>query len=325
MRRRELITLLGGAAAWPYVAHAQPAKPIIGVLGSATPDELAHLLTAFRLGLAEAGFIEGRDVAIEHRWASHRLDRLPALAADLVKRPVAVIFTSGGQPPAFAAKAATSAIPVVFAIGSDPVQSDLVASINRPGGNVTGVSFLATGLAGKQLAILRELLPRATVIAALVNPGSPDVQIITNDLQEAARTLGFEIQVLHVAHDRAFESTFEHLAAKRPDAVLMGANQLFMAGHHQLVLLAARHRLPALFEQRESALAGGLISYGPSATDAYRLGGIYVGRILKGAKPAELPVLLPSKYEMVINLKTAKTLGLEVPWFLQQRAEEVIE
>jgi putative ABC transport system substrate-binding protein len=326
MRRRQFITLLGGAAAiYPLAARAQRAMPVIGWLGSSNADEFAGFLTAFRLGLADTGFVEGRDVTIEYRWADQRLDRLPGLAAELVDRRVSVIFCSGGQVPPLAAKAATSTIPIVFALGSDPVRARLVDSIGRPGGNVTGVSFLATGLMGKQLAILRELLPKAVVVAALVNPDSLDAEIMTRDMQDAARVLGFEVQVQHVTSDRELNSTFEKLAAKRPDAMLMGANQLFLSAHHQLILLSARHGIPALFEQRVSALAGGLISYGPNANDAYRQAGIYVGRILKGAKPSELPVLLPAKYDMVINLKTAKTLGLDVPWFLQQRAEEVIE
>jgi putative ABC transport system substrate-binding protein len=325
MRRREFITLLGGAAAaYPCVAHAQAPKPVIGLLSSAAPDEFAVLLTAFRLGLAEAGFVEGRDVVIEQRWASQRLDRLPALTDDLVKRQVALIFTYGGSVVPLTAKAATSAIPIVFVIGSDPVRARLVKSISRPGGTVTGASFLGTGVAGKQLAILREVLPQAKTLAALVNPLGPDVAVITQDMQQASRALGFDIQVLHVTSDAEFNSTFEKLQ-KRPDAMLMGADRLFLSNHHQLILLAARHGIPALFEQRESALAGGLMSYGPSANDAFRQAGIYVGRILKGAKPSELPVLLPTKYELIINLKTAKTLGLEVPWFLQQRADEVIE
>ena len=327
MKRRDFLGVLGGvAAAWPVVARGQQAKPVIGLLGSAAPEEFAALLTAFRLGLTETGFAEGRDVAIEYRWASQRLDRLPALADDLVRRQVGLIFTCGGSAAPLAAKAATSGIPIVFVIGSDPVRARLVDSIARPGGNVTGASFLATGVAGKQLAILRELLPKAKAVAALVNPNSLDAAVVTLDMQESSRALGLEIQLRHVTSDAEFNSTFEKLVEKkRPDAMLMGADRLFLSNQHQLILLAARHGIPALFEQRESALAGGLMSYGPSANDAYRQAGIYVGRILKGAKPSELPVLLPTKYELVINLKTAKTMGLEVPWFLQQRADEVIE
>ena len=324
--RRSFITLLGGAAAArPVVARGQQAKPVIGLLGSAAPEEFAALLTAFRLGLVETGFVEGRDVAIEYRWASQRLDRLPALADDLVRRQVGLIFTCGGSAAPLAAKAATSGIPIVFAIGSDPVRARLVDSIARPGGNVTGASFLATGVVGKQLAILRELLPKAKAVAALVNPNNLDAAVVTLDMQKSSRALGLEIQLLHVASDAELNSAFDKLVEKRPDAILMGADRLFLSNQTQLILLAARHGIPALFEQRESALAGGLMSYGPSANDAYRQAGIYVGRILKGAKPSELPVLLPTKYELVINLKTAKTMGLEVPWFLQQRADEVIE
>jgi putative tryptophan/tyrosine transport system substrate-binding protein len=326
MKRREFLGVLGFAATWPIAAQAQErATPIIGLLGRATADEVAYLVTAFRQSLAETGYVEGQNVAIEYRWADQRIDRLPALATELVSRQVSVILTSGGVAPALAAKAATSTIPIVFAVGADPVKGGLVASISRPEGNVTGVSFLATGITSKQLAILRDLVPNAAVIAVLVNPNNPEAEAITRDMQEASRALRIEALVLQVGSPRDLDSTFERLVEKRAEAILMGADQLFLSNHHQLIVLAARYRIPALFEQRESVLSGGLMSYGPSAKNAYRSAGIYVSRILRGAKPSELPILLPTKYDLVINLKTAKALGVSVPNSMQMLADEVIE
>jgi putative ABC transport system substrate-binding protein len=331
VRRREFITLLGGAAAVaasilrPLPLSAQQTRPIIGMLGRTTSEEYAFLMAVFRKSLAEAGYVEGQTVTIEYRWADNRADRLPAMASELVKKRVSVIFTSGGAAPPLAAKAATSTIPIVFAIGTDPVAAGLVASISRPGGNVTGVSFLAPEVVSKQMAILRELIPSATVIGVPVNPGNPDIDAVLRDVQQASHALGFQVVFAQVHRAGDFDSAFADFARQGADAVLVGFDQLFLAGRHQLIVLAARHGLPAVFEQRESALAGGLISYGPSATEAYRHAGSYVGRILKGAKPADLPVMLPTKYELVINLKTAKAFGLDVPHTLLARADEVIE
>jgi putative tryptophan/tyrosine transport system substrate-binding protein len=326
LRRREFITLLGGAAvAWPRAASAQQTRPVIGVLGRTTSEEYAFLMAAFRKSLAEAGYVEGQNVTIEYRWADNHANRLPTMASELVQSQVSVIFTSGGASPPLAAKAATTTIPIVFAIGTDPITSGLVASISRPGGNVTGASFLAPEVVSKQMAILRELIPSATVIGVPVNKTNPDIDAVLRDVQEASRALGFHVAVEQVHSAGDFDSAFAGFARQRADAVLVGFDRLFLAGRHQLIVLAARHGLPAIFEQRESALAGGLISYGPSATESYRHAGSYVGRILKGAKPADLPVMLPTKYELVINLKTAKTFGLDIPPTLLARADEVIE
>ena len=327
MRRRDFIAGVGGsAAALPVAARAQqPATPVIGFLGRATADEFAYLVAAFREGLAETGYFEGQNVTIEYRWADQRTDRLPALATELVNRQVAVIFTSGGAAPTLAAKAATSTIPIVFAAGSDPVKTGLVASIGRPDRNVTGVSFLATGITSKQLAILRDLVPNAATIAVLVNPNNLEAQAISHDAQEASRALGFKALPQQVSSARDFDSVFERLVERRIGAILMAGDTLFLSSQHQLIALAARYRIPALFEQRESVLAGGLVSYGPSAKNAYRSAGIYVSRLLKGAKPSELPIQLPTKYDLVINLKTAKALGLNVPNSMQLLADEVIE
>ena len=327
MRRRDFIAGVGGlAAVLPVAARAQqPATPVIGFLGRATADEFAYLVAAFREGLAEIGYFEGQNVTIEYRWADQRTDRLPALATELVNRQVAVIFTSGGAAPTLAAKAATSTIPIVFAAGSDPVKTGLVTNIGRPDGNVTGVSFLATAITSKQLAILRDLVPNAATIAVLVNPNNLEAQAISHDAQEASRALGFEALPQQVSSARDFDSVFERLVERRIGAILMAGDTLFLSSQHQLIALAARHRIPALFEQRESVLAGGLVSYGPSAKNAYRSAGIYVSRLLKGAKPSELPIQLPTKYDLVINLKTAKALGLNVPNSMQLLADEVIE
>ena len=329
MKRREFITLLGGAAAASILCtqppSAQQTRPVIGILGRSTAEEYAFLIAAFRKSLTEAGYVEGQNVTIEYRWADNQADRLEAMASELVKKQVSVIFTSGGALPALAARAATSTIPIVFATGTDPVASGLVASISRPSGNVTGVSFLAPEVISKQMSILRELIPSANVIGLPVNPDNPDIDALLRDAQEASRTLGFQVVLAQVRSADDFDSAFASFVRQRANAVLVGFDRLFLAGRHQLIVLAARHGLPAIFEQRESALAGGLISYGPSATESYRQAGSYVARILKGAKPADLPVMLPTKYELVINLRTARAFGLEVPSTLLARADEVIE
>ena len=327
MKRREFILAFGGAAASivrTQPLSAQQTRPVIGILGRTTAEEYAFLMAAVRKGLTEAGYVEGQNVTIEYRWADNQDDRLEAMASELVKKQVSVIFTSGGAAPALAARAATSTIPIVFA-GTDPVAAGLVASISRPSGNVTGVSFLAHEVVSKQMSILRELIPSATVVGLPVNPDMSDIDALLRDAQEASRTLGFRVVLAQVRSADDFDSAFASFVRQRANAVLLGFDRLFLAGRHQLIVLAARHGLPAIFEQRESALAGGLISYGPSATESYRQAGSYVARILKGAKPADLPVMLPTKYELVINLRTARAFGLEVPPTLLARADEVIE
>jgi putative ABC transport system substrate-binding protein len=327
VKRREFILAFGGAAASivrTQPVSAQQARPVIGILGSSTAEEYAFLIAAFRKSLTEAGYVEGQNLTIEYRWADNQADRLEAMASELVKKQVSVIFTSGGAAPALAARAATSTIPIVFA-GTDPVAAGLVASISRPSGNVTGVSFLAPEVVSKQMSILRELIPSATVVGLPVNPDNSDIDVVLRGVQEASRTLGFQVVLTQVRSAGDFDSAFASFVRQRANAVLLGFDKLFLAGRHQLIVLAARHGLPAIFEQRESALAGGLISYGPSATESYRQAGSYGGRILNGAKPPDLPVMLPTKYELVINLRTARAFGLEVPPSLLARADEVIE
>jgi putative ABC transport system substrate-binding protein len=327
--RRKFLATLGSAAAASILCtqppSAQQTRPVIGILGRSTAEEYAFLIAAFRKGLTEAGYVESQNVTIEYRWADDQGDRLEAMASELVKKQVSVIFTSGGALPALAAGAATSTIPIVFASGTDPVASGLVASISRPSGNVTGASFLSPEIVSKQISIVRELIPNAKVIGLPVNPDNSDINVLLRDAQEASRTLGFQLVLAQVRSADDFDSAFASFVRQRANAVLVGFDRLFLAGRHQLIVLAPRHGLPAIFEQRESALAGGLISYGPSATESYRQAGSYVARILKGAKPADLPVMLPTKYELVINLRTARAFGLEVPATLLARADEVIE
>jgi putative ABC transport system substrate-binding protein len=326
MQRREFITLLGGTAAWPLVARAQqPALPVIGFLHAGAPAPQANSVAAFRKGLGEAGYVEGRNVAIEYRWAEGQYDRLAGLAADLARRQVAVIF-GGGPPAAAAAKAATTTIPIVFTSGDDPVKSGLVESLNRPGGNVTGVYLFLTGLEARKLGLLRELVPQVKMIAALINPNNssaPETQ--SRDLQAAARTIGLQIQIFNASSERDIAAAFASIAQLRAGALLVGADVFFSNQREQIVALTARHAIPAIYELREFAAAGGLMSYGTSLADGYRQAGIYTGRALRGDKPADMPVVQPTKFEFVINLKTAKTLGLEFPPGMLAIADEVIE
>jgi putative ABC transport system substrate-binding protein len=324
--RRDFITLLGGAAVWPLAAGAQqPALPVIGFLSSASPTGSAHMVAAFRQGLRETGHIDGQNVAIEFRWAGGEYDRLPSLAADLVRRQVAVITAVGGSMSAAAAKAATTTVPIVFSTGGDPVQQGLVTSLHRPGGNITGVSVLTAALAAKRLEILREVVPNADVIALLVNPRGAAAEPQLRDVQEAARAVGQQVHLLHAANEREIETGFDTLAQARIRALIVAADPFFNSRRDALVALAARHSIPAIYEWREFAEAGGLMSYGTSLPEAYRHVGLYAGRILKGAKPAELPVFQSTKVEFVINLKTAHALGLTFPLPLSGRADEVIE
>ena len=326
MRRREFITLLGSAAAaWPVGAKAQPsAMPVIGFLSSASPAGYANLIAAFRDGVNETGLEVGRNVTIEFEWAEGELDRLPRLAADLVRRQVAVI-ASTGAPATMAAKAATSTIPIAFMTGDDPVKFALVASLARPGGNVTGVSFLTTTLADKRVELLRELIPNADIIAVLANPKSPVGVDDARSVKRAATILGLQVHILDASTSFEFEAAFAELAQRSAKAVLVAADPFFYSRRDQIVGLAARHALPAIYHDREFATAGGLMSYGASVANAYRQVGVYAGKILKGAKPADLPVMQPTNFELVINLQTAKRLGVDVPATLLARADEVIE
>jgi putative ABC transport system substrate-binding protein len=320
MRRREFIAGLGGVAAWPFGAQAQqPAMPVIGFLGAGWADGYARRMAAFRAGLAEAGFIGGQNVAIEIRWADGQYDRLPSMAADLARRHVNVIAATGAIASALAAKAATTTIPIVFTIGNDPVEIGLIASLSRPGGNLTGVTSLALELAPKRLELLHELAPTASSMAVLVNPTNPNVEILSRDLQAAARILGVSIQLLHASTDHDFDKVFATLVQQRAVGLVIGPDTFFNGRSEELSALALRHKVPTIYQYREFAAAGGLMSYGGSETDAYRLTGVYTGRILKGERPADLPVQRATKTEMFINLKTAKALGLTVPQSIRPR------
>jgi putative tryptophan/tyrosine transport system substrate-binding protein len=324
MRRREFITLLGGATvARPLGARAQQTIPAVPLVYDATPSEATPFVAAFQRGLVEVGFVEGQNVAVEYRYAGSHYEQLPALVAEFVNRQTAVIV--GNTPVALAARKATSAIPIVFLTGADPVKLGLVASFNRPGSNVTGVSFLSAATETKRLGLLRELLPKATVIAALADPNFLTTVGQLKDLQDAARTVGQEIQVVEASTESQLDSGFAALAQLRSDAVIVVASPFFTARRERLVALADHYRMPAMYSWREFPVAGGLVSYGTSFTDAFRQAGVYSGRILRGAKPADLPVLVPTKFELVINMKTAKVLGIEVPNSIQLLADEVIE
>jgi len=326
MRRRAFITLLGGAtAAWPLAARAQQqAMPVIGFLSSVSAPVTSKRIASFGHGLSETGYAVGRDVTVEARMAEGEYDRLPALAADLVGRRVGLIAALAPQA-AFAAKAATTTIPIVFVGGLDPVQAGLVASLNRPGGNVTGVTFIGASLGAKRLELARELVPNVAVIALLTHPNSPDASEELRDLNTAAKSIGQELLVVSATSDRDFEAAFASIVRHRAGALLIGQDPFLFQAGGQLVALAARHRIPAIYENNELVPAGALISYGASLPDAWRLAGVYAGRILKGAKPGDLPVVQPTKFELVINLQTARALGLEVPPTLLARADEVIE
>jgi putative tryptophan/tyrosine transport system substrate-binding protein len=327
MRRRKFITLVGGAAAsWPLTARAQqPPMPVIGFLGAGSAKSDTYRTTAFRQGLTEAGYVEGRNVAFEYRWAEDQYERLPALAAELVRREVAVIVAIGGNTTAVAAKSATATIPIVFEIGGDPIALGLVANLARPGGNVTGVSFLVGTLVAKQFEILHETVPKVALIGFLLNPTNVDAETKTKDALAAAESIGQKLLVVHARTESEIEAAFATLVQQRAGALVIGAEALFASRLEKLVELAARHKLPAMYFRPEFALAGGLMSYGASITEALRVAGLYAGRILKGEKPADLPVQQSTKIELVVNLKTAKALGLTVPPQIIARADEVIE
>jgi putative ABC transport system substrate-binding protein len=326
MRRRELIALLGSAPAWPFAARAQQrAIPVIGFLNIGSPDTSAHLVPAFRQGLGEIGIVEGRNATIEYRWANGQYGALPALAAELVRRDVAVIAALGTAAPGLAAKTATATIPIIFTSGDDPVKAGLVSSLNLPGGNITGVHLFLTALNAKKLGLLHDLLPQATTIAVCVNPSSQNAETQATEMQAAGRALGLRIEIVNASNEREIDKAFTALAARQVGAVVVSSDPFYLGQRKQLIELAARHSIPAVYALRAYVAEGGLMSYGTSISDAYRQAGAYVGRILKGEKPADLPVVQSTKFEMTINLKTSKALGLTFPSGLLAIADEVIE
>ena len=327
MRRREFITLLGGAAAaWPVAARAQqPVTPVIGFMSGRSPAESEYLVKAFRTGLNELGYVEGRNVSVEYRWADGHYDRLPALAAELVGRRVAAIAATGGSVSGLAAKAATATTPIVFSSGGDAVKLGLVASLNRPGGNVTGVNLIFGALGAKRLELLRDLIPQATTIAMLVNLNYPSASTEVQETEAGARSLGLQLHVFNATVESEFERAFAAITAQRVAGLLVGDDPFLQSRRDKLVQLAANHAIPAIYFSRDFSDAGGLMSYGPSIIDAYRLVGFYIGRVLNGERPADLPVIQPTKFDLVINLKTAKALQLTVSPTLLARADEVIE
>jgi putative tryptophan/tyrosine transport system substrate-binding protein len=327
LNRREFMTLLGSAAAvWPVAARTQQqAMPVIGFLNGQSPNQYAYYVDAFRQALNAGGFVEGRNVTIEYRWAQGEYDKLPALAADLVRRQVTVIAATGTTAAVVAAKAATATIPIIFTTGGDPVKAGLVPNLNRPGGNITGISFLVNETGSKQVELLCEMVPSASSVGLLVNPANPNTDDAIADVLKAARVLGRQVRVVNARSEREIDAAFATFTQQRVNAIIQEADALFLARNDQMIALAARHALPAIYSLREQAAAGGLMSYGASQVDAYRQAGVYTARVLKGEKPGDLPAMLPTKFEFVINLKTAKALGIEVPPGLSARANEVIE
>jgi ABC-type uncharacterized transport system substrate-binding protein len=326
MRRREFIKLIGGAAAWPVAARAQQAAvPVIGFLNSASPQAWENYVAGFRAGLKEAGYVDGQNVTIEFRWAEGHYDRLPGMAADLVRRKVAVLVSTGGEPSVLAAKAATTTIPIVFTSGIDPVHTGYVSSLSHPGGNITGVNAFASLVESKRLGLLRALVPGVKLIAVIFNPKRQQHAEQTRDVEEAAHAIGQQINLLLASNESEIDAAFATAAQLRAGAMLVGGDPFLNSQRNKIVALAARHAIPAIYEQREAALAGGLMSYGTNLGEAYRQAGVYAGRILKGEKPGDLPVVQSTKFEFVINLKTAKALGIEVPPNLSAEADEIIE
>jgi putative tryptophan/tyrosine transport system substrate-binding protein len=327
MQRRHFITMLSGmAVAWPLTAPAQQAAmPVVGFLSSLSQFESSNLVAAFRRGLSETGFIEGQNIAVDYRWADGRYERLPAMAADLISRRVALLVSTGGHPPLLAAKAAATTVPIVFSTGVDPVKTGIIASFSRPGANLTGVHVLTTGLEAKRFGLLQELAPTSAAIAVLANPSNPNTQTQLNDVHDAARAVARPLHVLHASAERDLETAFATIGRLKPGALLIASDPWLSTRRSQLIELSARYAIPTMYQWRESADAGGLMSYGTNLADAYRHVGVYAGRVLKGANPSDLPVLQPTKFELVINLKTARSLGVQIPPGVLAIADEVIE